>query len=65
MRFVLNKNEYYKELLDELGLDSKTTQVELIWYLLNLIRNSKATKKEFLLDRIAKMPTVLMFKWTK
>lgn len=64
MKLVLNKNEYYKELLDELKLDSKTTQVELIWYLLDLIRYSKSEKIEKQrLKNIAEMPNVLMFKW--
>ena len=64
MRLVLNKNEYYKELLDELELDSKTTQVELIWYLLDTIRLSKAEKKEKQkIKNIAEMPNVLMFKF--
>tara|TARA_R100000329_G_scaffold34822_1_gene32531 strand:+ start:649 stop:864 length:216 start_codon:yes stop_codon:yes gene_type:complete len=66
MRLVLNKNEYYKKLLDELGIDTKTTQVELIWYLLDLIRYSKSEKIENqTLKNIAEMPNVLMFKWKK
>jgi len=64
MRLVLNKNKYYKELLDELELDSKTTQVELIWYLLDTIRLSKVEKLEKQkIKNIAEMPKVLMFKW--
>jgi len=64
MRLVLNKNKYYKELLDELELDSKTTQVELIWYLLDTIRFSKVEKLEKQkIKNIAEMPKVLMFKW--
>jgi len=64
MRLVLNKNKYYKELLDELELDSKTTQVELIWYLLDTITLSKVEKLEKQkIKNIAEMPKVLMFKW--